>query len=131
LSGLLRVPFFLLCLIANFARAQPISFGVIGGIPISPHSQFYGQGCLVTPPLFCGPNSLLFRPYTIGPAIELHSPWRFSVEAGALYQRFHQDITSGWRIRPPMDLGHRASVSASGLLFLLQLMSTFPRRMVV
>jgi len=91
----------LLALIPYLLRAQPISFGVTGGIPISPHSQFYGQGCLGNPPLFCGPNSLLFRPYTIGPTIELHSPWRFSVEAGALYQRFHQDITSGWRIRPP------------------------------
>src|SRR4051794_31432764 len=113
---MLHHPSLLLGLIAWVVQAQPISFGVTGGVPISPYSQSYSQGCLGNPFFLCGPNSLLFRPYTIGPTIELHSPWRFSVEAGALYQRFHQDITVGWRIRPPLTLGHRESVSAGGWL---------------
>ncbi len=50
------------------------------------------------------------------------------MEASALYQRFHKDITVGFRIRPPTGLGHRAALSAGGLLIPLQLKYTFPRK---
>src|SRR5437016_12079965 len=99
-------------LVPWLAQAQPISFGVTGGVPISPHLQSYGQECIGSPPHICGPNDLLFRPYTIGPTIEAHLPLRLSVEASALYQRFHKDTTSGFHIHPFVDLGHRAAVSA-------------------
>ena len=84
----------LLIFFPSVAPAQVISVGVTGGLPISNHSQDYGQGCMVTstPALVttCGPNRFLVKPYAIGPTVAVHLPWRISVEAGMLYERFHK-----------------------------------------
>src|SRR6185503_16476925 len=107
---MLRLISLLFCLIGYVAPAQPISFGVTGGVPISPHSQSYGQECPGIPPT-CGPNNFLMRPYAIGPTVEVHLPWSLSIQAGALYERFHMDITRDIRVRVNFVAANRVAVS--------------------
>jgi hypothetical protein len=76
---LLAFPVFLL---SQVAFAQPLSFGIRGGVPLtgafsdvtfpSSGSEFVRQ--------FSGSDE-----YLIGPMVELHLPFGFSVEADALY----------------------------------------------
>jgi hypothetical protein len=116
------------------APAQLVSVGVTGGVPISDHSQDYGTGCMVThdPVLAntCGPNRFFMKPYAVGPTIAIHLPWRISVEAGMLYERFHQDVAHGIEVSHsnPVDFGQYFGVSANGWLFPLQLKYTFAKR---
>jgi len=118
----------LFALLPLIARAQSISVGVTGGIPISPHSNDNGNGCAI--PALCGPNRLSARPYAVGPTVAVHLPWRISVEAGMLYERFHQDAAHGLVAGHggPISFGQYFSVSANGWLFPLQVEYDFKRR---
>jgi hypothetical protein len=82
-------------LLPCFAPAQPISVGVTGGVPVSPHSQNYGQGCFDRGPLICGPNDFFVKPYAIGPVVDVNLPRGISAEVGFLYERFHIDLAEG------------------------------------
>jgi hypothetical protein len=116
------------------APAQLVSVGVTGGIPISSHSQDYGTGCMVThdPALVntCGPNRFFMKPYAVGPTVALHLPWRISVEAGVLYERFHKDVAHAVELSggEPLNFGQYFGASANGWLFPLQLKYTFSKR---
>ena len=102
------------------AHAQWISAGLMAGVPASSWSRQSPPGCLDTRPPICGPNDFLTRPYAVGAALDVHLPFRFSAEAGLLYQRFHQDITTGLvvgRGSGYVNFGQRAGVSANGWLF--------------
>ncbi len=62
---------------AAIAVAQPVSVGVLGGVPLIDQTQNSG-------------NSLYHdesRPYIIGPSFEVRLPAGFAIEADALYQR--------------------------------------------
>jgi len=101
------------------APAQPVSVGVMGGAPVSPHSQNYGEGCFDRGPLICGPNDFFVKPYAVGPTVAVNLPWGISAEAGFLYQRFHKDLDEG--LTAPhggvVNFGQKYSVSANGWLF--------------
>jgi hypothetical protein len=53
------------------ASAQAVSFGVIGGVPLTDPLSFRDES----------------RPYIVGGSIEVRLPARFAVEADVLYQR--------------------------------------------
>lgn len=124
---------FLAALLPYLAPAQWVSVGVTGGVPISPHAQNSGQGCLVPGPGTCGPNDYLVKPYAIGPTADIHLPWRFSVEVGFLYERFHKDVTQGLTVSRGgyANFGEQYSASADGWLFPFLLKYTFGRRRIV
>jgi hypothetical protein len=125
----------LLIMAPSLGPAQLISIGVTGGIPISPHSQDYGQECLITrstpnsnTQTTCGPNRFFVKPYGVGPTLALHLRWRISVETGILYERFHQDVSHGLvvpRGGGGTNFGQYFSASANGWLFPLQLRHVF------
>lgn len=119
-------------LLPCFAPAQPISVGVTGGVPVSPHSQNYGQGCFDRGPLICGPNDFFVKPYAIGPVVDVNLPRGISAEVGFLYERFHIDLAEG--LTAPhggaVNFGQKYSVSADGWLFPFLLKYTFGRRRV-
>ena len=58
-----------------------ISLGVKGGIPITSNFE---TGTSANPNVTFTADT---KRYTVGPVIELHLPWRFGIEADALYQR--------------------------------------------
>ena len=124
----------LLAVAQSPAPAQLVSAGVTGGVPISNHSQDYGTGCLVThdPVLVttCGPNRFFMKPYAVGPTIAIHLPWRISVEAGMLYERFHKDFAHAVELRDGelVNFGQYFGASANAWLFPLQLKYTFAKR---
>jgi hypothetical protein len=101
------------------AVAQPVSAGIQGGAPVSPHSQDFGQGCFDRGPLICGPNAFFMKPYAIGPVIDVNLPANVSVELGFLYERFHKDVAHGLTAPHggPVNFGQKYSVSADGWLF--------------
>ena len=74
----------LLCLsLAAAGFAQPVSFGVKAGVPLT---DFVDAAK--------GDQSAYFtntKRYTVGPTIEFHLPARFSIEIDALYKRFGFD----------------------------------------
>jgi opacity protein-like surface antigen len=74
----------LLCLsLAAAGFAQPVSFGVKAGVPLT---DFVDAAK--------GDQSAYFtntKRYTVGPTIEFHLPARFSIEIDALYNRFGFD----------------------------------------
>jgi len=74
----------LLCLsLAATGFAQPVSFGVKAGVPLT---DFVDAAK--------GDQSAYFtntKRYTVGPTIEFHLPARFSIEIDALYKRFGFD----------------------------------------
>ena len=119
-------------LLPCFAPAQPISVGVTGGVPVSPHSQNYGQGCFDRGPLICGPNDFFVKPYAIGPVVDVNLPRGISAEVGFLYERFHIDLAEG--LTAPhggaVNFGQKYSVSADGWLFPFLLKYTFGWRRV-
>lgn len=107
--------------------AQPVSIGGRAGVPISPESSdFPSLASSVCQPnyalgLDCK-NNLEAKPYAIGPSAEVFLPWRLSVEADALYRRFHQDISEGLIVSTGGVLfGERASAGANGWWFPLLL----------
>lgn len=124
----------LLAVVQSPAPAQLVSVGVTGGVPISIHSQDYGTACLVThdPALVntCGPNRFFMKPYAVGPTVALHLPWRISVEAGMLYERFHKDVAHAVELSEgePLNFGQYFGASANGWLFPLQLKYAFAKR---
>lgn len=64
---------------AGFAKAQIVSIGVKGGVPLTDAFE-----------TFRGNESSYFtktKRYTVGPTVELHLPARFSIEFDALYTR--------------------------------------------
>ena len=77
-------------LLAGLAPAQAISVGVMGGVPISSHSQNDGQGCFDLGSVICGPNKFFIKPYAIGPIVDVNLPHGISAEVGFLYERFHK-----------------------------------------
>lgn len=122
----------LTALLSCLAPAQPISVGVMGGVPVSPHSQNYGQSCLDRGPLSCGPNDFFVKPYAIGPIVEVNLPQGVSAEVGFLYERFHRDLTEGLTIThgSSVNFGQQYSVSANGWLFPFLLKYTSGRRRI-
>ena len=123
----------LLVMASSLAPGQLISVGVTGGIPISPYSKDYGQGCLISrratgsaTQTICGSNRFFAKPYAVGPILALHFPRRVSVEAGMLYERFHQDVSHGLVVsRGGANFGQYFGASANGWLFPLQLKYVF------
>lgn len=59
--------------------AQPISFGVKMGVPVSDAFDIVQSRNLFTPDT---------HRYTIGPTVELHLPFRLGIEVDALYRSF-------------------------------------------
>jgi hypothetical protein len=118
---------FLLCALAALAQGQPVSFGVSAGVPISPASQNQGQGCIATQPPQCGPNDFYAKLYAVGPAIGLNLHWGISIQASALYERFHIDQTVGLYVGRgggSVNFGHEDGLAADAWLFPLQLRYT-------
>jgi hypothetical protein len=109
------------------AQAQPVSVGVSAGVPISPHSQDYGQGCLNA--TSCGANDFYSKPYAVGPEVGVNVRWGFSIQAAALYERFHKDQTQGLTAGhgQAVDFGYQYSVAASAWAFPLLLRYTHGR----
>ncbi len=107
-----------------------MSVGVTGGIPVSPHSQTYPQAALDTLPPMFGPNDLYTKPYAIGPSVDVHLPRRISVEAGLLYERLHQDITTGLMAGHGngVNFGYREDLAGNQWLFPLLLKYGIARR---
>ena len=69
--------FALVFLFALSAVAQPVSVGVLGGVPLVDQTQTYSN------PLDHDES----RPYIIGPSVEVRLPAGFAIEADGLYQR--------------------------------------------
>lgn len=120
------------------APAQWISAGVSAGVPVSQHSQNYGQGCLsenlaprIPGPEICGPNDFLVKPYAVGATIGVRVHWGISIEGGLLYQRFHKDLYEG--VTAPhgggVNFGQYYGASADGWEFPLLARYTFMRRL--
>src|SRR5271165_1030286 len=92
-----------LYLLPHVGMAQLVSFGVIGGAPISPDSQNGPRPLECGEPSFapiCGNNYLGAKPYAVGPSVEVFLPFKFSVEADLLYRRFHKDESTGLTLPP-------------------------------
>ena len=75
-------PLFLLLLAAAVLAAQPVSFGLKGGIPLTDFISAVGNSSSL---------SAVEHPqrYLLGPTVELKLPWRFAVEADVLYRRLN------------------------------------------
>jgi hypothetical protein len=76
--------FALVFLFALSAAAQPVSVGVLGGVPLIDQTQTYGN------PLDHDES----RPYIIGPSLEVRLPAGFAIEADGLYQRIGSTVDS-------------------------------------
>jgi hypothetical protein len=126
---------FALFFLTVLAAAQPISFGIKAGVPISPFSRNDPQQCLPANAQFapCGPNDTLIKPYIIGGTIELHLPLNFSLEADGLYERLHQDFTVGLVIprgSGGVHFGQRAALGANEWTVPLLVKYTVPHRRI-
>lgn len=145
-SGLLRagwasVPRCLLVLFAFSlnAVAQWLTLGVTGGVPVSPHSATFRAAVIDLNPsssnsgindvMFQSPNDLYQKPYAVGPTVDVNLPWKFSLQGGMLYERFHRDMSAG--ITPfkggGVDFGYITSTAANAFLFPLLAKYTFDR----
>src|ERR1051325_5181478 len=71
----IRFPLILFLLATHGAQAQPVSFGVKGGVPLT--DAVAGS--------FGGSSEA--RPYTVGLMLELRLPASFAFEANTLYKR--------------------------------------------
>jgi opacity protein-like surface antigen len=60
------------------ATADPLAFGVKGGVPMTDLFKIIDSGTY----------SADRQPYTLGPMVEVHLPFRISVEFDALYKTF-------------------------------------------
>jgi hypothetical protein len=76
---------FLLLLGAASVAAQPVSFGLKGGVPLTDFVDSVGNGSTL---------SLVQHPqrYIFGPEFELRLPWGFSIEVDALYRRVNYQV---------------------------------------
>ena len=121
---------FVLFLFSLQGNAQWLSVGVTGGVPVSPESATYGSATIRLNPSssdqgsvveFQAPNDFYQKPYAVGPTVEISLPWHLSLEAGMLYERFHQDVSVG--ITPSsgsmVNFGYITSVAANAFSFLL------------
>jgi hypothetical protein len=83
------LPIALVIFFASFAFAQPVSFGVRGGVPLTGPFADVTESPVQT---FSGSNE-----YTVGPMVELRLPLGFSVEADGLYHPLNlvQQINTG------------------------------------
>ena len=126
-AGCFARAFLVAALLTRLASAQFISVGVTGGVPLSAHSQDYGQGCTSPGPLSCGPNDFFVKPYAIGPTVDVNLPRGISAEVGFLYERFHKDFTQGLTAPHggPVNFGQQYAASADGWLFPLLLKYNF------
>jgi hypothetical protein len=78
-------PFFLFLLGAASLAAQPISFGVKGGVPLTDFIDTVSNGTSF--------KALAdTKRYIVGPMFELRLPWGFSIEADALFRRLDYQI---------------------------------------
>jgi outer membrane protein W len=75
-------PLFLLLLAAALLPAQPVSYGLKGGVPLTDFIDAVGNGAGL---------SAVEHPqrYLLGPTIELKLPRGFAVEADVLYRRLN------------------------------------------
>lgn len=73
------------CLLTLPLAAQPISFGIKGGVPFTEAFQT-GSGLEVS-------YRSLLKPYTFGPSVEVRLPLRLSVSLDVLYKRLAYDGT--------------------------------------
>jgi len=80
-------PFLCLCLAP--VAAQHLTIGVKGGVPLS---DFF-RDSTTAGHFFAGSDTSKPVRYTIGPTLEIGLPLHLSVEASALYQRFHYSST--------------------------------------
>jgi hypothetical protein len=80
-------PLFLLLFGASLLPAQPIAFGVKGGVPLTDFIDTVSSGSA---------SSAISKTqrYIVGPMFELRLPWGFSIEADALYRQFSYQIVS-------------------------------------
>jgi opacity protein-like surface antigen len=79
--------------LTQVAFAQPFSFGIRGGVPFTgAFSDLTTTSGIEFDRLYSGSNE-----YLIGPMVELHLPFGFSVEADALYHPLDltQEINNG------------------------------------
>jgi hypothetical protein len=75
-------PLFLLLLGAAVLPAQPISFGVKGGLPLTDFINTVNNSNFST-------LTSSTQRYIVGPMFELRLPWGFSIEADALFRQFN------------------------------------------
>ncbi len=96
-----------------------MSISVTGAVPISPHSATYPEAQIGTNPSIRAKNDLYSKPYAVGAQAEFFLPFSVSLEAGVLYQRFHQDMSAG--ITPirggSVNFGYSQSLAANAFLF--------------
>lgn len=70
--------------------------------------------------MFQAPNDFYQKPYAVGPTVEFRLPWSLSLEAGMLYERFHQDLSEG--ITPSkgggsVNFGYVTGIAANAFAF--------------
>jgi hypothetical protein len=109
--------------------AQWVSVGVTGGVPISPWSQTWPDAALDTRTPMYGPNDLYTKPFAVGPTVDVNLHWNLTIEAGLLYQRLHQDATTGLILAAGefVSFGYRQDVAGNQWLFPLLLKYNIPR----
>ena len=79
-------PLFLLLLGAAALPAQPISFGLKGGVPLTDFIDTVTSSSGVS-------GFSQTKRYIVGPTVELRLPWGFAIELDALYRKFDYQIT--------------------------------------
>src|SRR5579872_6394773 len=79
-----RIP--LLLFACTAAYGQLLSYGVVGGVPVTNLIKFFGDS---------GEASSITNRYIVGPTVELRLPFGLGVEAEALYRHFsYRSITA-------------------------------------
>jgi Outer membrane protein beta-barrel domain len=93
-------PLYLLLFGAASLVAQPLSFGLKGGVPLTDFIDTVGNN-----PSF----QAITHPkrYIVGPTLELRLPWGFAIEVDALYRRLNYQIV------PTTPTGVGASLATS------------------
>ena len=117
-------------------------------MPFSPHSAAYQSSTILlnaTSSNLPGndvtvqaPNDFYQKPYAVGPTVEISLPWNFSLAAGMLYERFHQDVSQSagdksvysFGYASGATLGSSASVSANAFAFPLLAKYIFGHRRI-
>jgi hypothetical protein len=124
-------PLFLLLLAAAVLGAQPVSFGLKGGIPLTDFISAAGNGTSL---------SAVEHPqrYLLGPAVELKLPWRFAIEADVLYRRVNYQTVAqatcnpaATACLPSTTTGSTSLVTSNDWEFPLLLKYRFPGKMFV
>jgi hypothetical protein len=133
---------FFLVVFSLQGNSQWLSVGVTGGVPVSPHSATYSSAIILVNPsssdqatsdvTLQAPNDFYQKPYAVGPTVEINLPWRFSLQEGMLYERFHQDVSEG--ITPSreggVNFGFITSVAANAFSFPLLARYNFARHRI-